>query len=462
MHTVAGQLTDVGSAETASGICPQIEMIGGMPHGTHAGGKTVEVALEGLEAQVPVIHQLTAVEVAVVKAQTSVQSPTADVGRRGDEGTEVKQAVVRNQELVALVERALPHAAHATGDAPVFTQASCHIVDVVVHRVQLDVKPILIGLLKFLATVLLISQHGIESPLSQIDSVVKHGLVMIHLLVRQTVVIGLGVGIGLFQFTCLRVTLTLGNTGCDVEIGPYQARVTPGLVDTQHTRQGTLAELGVGHIAVTRGLVGMGKLVTIADVPCPTLLVAAIVKRVVHETTVGMIFSVHIQAHLAQRHYGIGVEFEDTRQCVRAIEQARGSLEHLDRTHGIAVNLHTVLVAPLLPLLAHAVGNNDHTVISQSADDGLGNAAAGTHLRHTRQLGHRINDVGGRSHAQAVTVNDSYRHRHVLHLYCTGRTGDDHLFQFYVAKEHVGRVKHDRLLSCHRAHARQQQKNRKV
>ena len=142
----------------------------------------------------------------------------------------------------------------------------------------------------------------------------------------------------------------------------------------------------------------MGKLVAVADVPRQTLLVAAKVERVIHETAVGVVFGVHVQAHLAQWHHRIGVELEYSRQGIRAVEQTRGALKHLDRTHGITVNFHTVLVAPLLSLLAHAVGNNDYTVITQSTDNGLGNAAAGAHLRHAGQLGHRVNNVGGRGH----------------------------------------------------------------
>ena len=140
-------------------------------------------------------------------------------------------------------------------------------MDVVVHRVQLEVKPILVGLLKLLPAVLLVSQHGIESPLPQIERVVEHGLVVIHLLVRQAVVIGLGIGIWLLQFARQRVALALGNARRQVEIGTYQARVAPSLVDTQHPRQCTLTELRVGHIAIDRRFVGMGELVAIADVP---------------------------------------------------------------------------------------------------------------------------------------------------------------------------------------------------
>ena len=129
-------------------------------------------------------------------------------------------------------------------------------------------------------------------------------------------VIGLGVGIGLLQFARQRVALTFGDAGREVEIGANQARVAPFLVDAEHTRQGTLAELRVGHITVTRGLVGVGELVAISDVPCQALLVAAVVERVVNEAAVGVVFGVHVQAHLAQRHHGVGVELENSRQGV--------------------------------------------------------------------------------------------------------------------------------------------------
>ena len=242
-------------------------MLGGVPHGAHTGGKAVEIALEGLEAHVAKFRQLAAVEMAVVKAQTSVQSPMTDVGRRRNEHTEVKQVIVGNQEFVALVERTLPHAAHAAGDAPIFAQAPRHVVDVVIDRVQLEVEPVLIRKLKLLATVLLVGQHGVEPAVAQVEGVIEHGLVVIHLLIGLAMVIGLGVGIGLYQFARQRVALALGDTGREVEIGTNQTCVTPCLVDAQHSRQGTLAELRVGHIAVTGGLIGVGELVAIADVP---------------------------------------------------------------------------------------------------------------------------------------------------------------------------------------------------
>ena len=107
MHTIAGQLADVGGAEATGGVGPQVQVLVSVPHGAHAGGKAVEVALESLEAHVTVIHQLTAVEMAVVKTKTSVQRPSAHIGRRRDKGAEVKQTIVGNQELVTLVERTL-------------------------------------------------------------------------------------------------------------------------------------------------------------------------------------------------------------------------------------------------------------------------------------------------------------------------------------------------------------------
>ena len=267
VHAVAGQLADVGGTETTGRIGPQVQMLGGVPHGAHAGGEATKIALESLETHVAVIDEFAAVEMAVVEAHTTVDGPVADVGSRRDEGTEVKQVIVGNQELVALIARTLPHAAHATGDAPVFTQAPGHVVNVVVNCVQLEVKTVLVGLLKFLAAVLLVSQHGIESPLPQIERIIEHGLVVIHLLVRQAMVIGLSVGIRLFQFACQRVTLALGDAGGEVEIGANKARVSPCLVDTQHARKSALAKLRIRHIAVAGGLVGMGEFIAITQVP---------------------------------------------------------------------------------------------------------------------------------------------------------------------------------------------------
>ena len=124
----------------------------------------------------------------------------------------------------------------------------------------------------------------------------------------------------------------------------------------------------------------MRHLAAVAHIPGKALPVAAIIERVVEKAVVGLVLGVHVQAHLVQRNDRVGIEFHDTRQGIRAIEQAGGTLEYLDRTHGIVVYLDAMLVTPLLTLLAHTVGNDHHAVVAQSSNDGLRDAAARGHL----------------------------------------------------------------------------------
>lgn len=47
---------------------------------------------------------------------------------------------------------------------------------------------------------------------------------------------------------------------------------------------------------------------------------------------------------------------------------------------GLPVGLYAVLVAPLLPLLPHAVIDHQHAVVAQAANHGLADAAARGYL----------------------------------------------------------------------------------
>ena len=49
------------------------------------------------------------------------------------------------------------------------------------------------------------------------------------------------------------------------------------------------------------------------------------------------------------------VEDEHTCQGIGAIHKTCGAFDDLDGVHGIGIDLHTMLIAPLLPLLTDSV-----------------------------------------------------------------------------------------------------------
>ena len=100
-----------------------------------------------------------------------------------------------------------------------------------------------------------------------------------------------------------------------------------------------------------------------------------------------------------------------------------------------------MLVAPLLPFLAHALVHHDNAVVAQSADNGFRYAATRRNLRHARLVGYGVYDVGRCRLAQFLARHDGDWCRRVLQLGVARHTRHHHLVQFQVTVEHVRRVR---------------------
>ena len=96
-----------------------------------------------------------------------------------------------------------------------------------------------------------------------------------------------------------------------------------------------------------------------------------------------------------------------------------------------------MLVAPLLSLLAHAFTHDHHAVVTQSADDGFGDAAARGQLAHARLVGDGVDDVGRCSRTQILGADDADRSRRILQFCLASDARHYYLVQFQMAEEHV-------------------------
>ena len=104
----------------------------------------------------------------------------------------------------------------------------------------------------------------------------------------------------------------------------------------------------------------------------------------------------------------------------------------------MGVYLYAVLVAPLLSFLADAVVHNSHAVITQSAYNGFGYAAARSNLTNARLMGNGIDDVGGGLRLQLALGNHRHGGRHFVKTALAGEPGNGNLVQPEVLIIHIG------------------------
>ena len=461
MYAVRCHLADVRCAESAGYVHSQVQVVAEVADGTGAARHAVEVAAEVVEAQHAVVLQLVALHVAVVVAHATVQGPASQRLADGGVEAEVEQPVVGNQVLVAVVARLLVHAVHARRPPPSPVLVG-QVSQVVGHRVQLQLQAGLVVLLLILAAhVLLVSHDGLEVARREVQRIVPHHLVVLHLLEGQRLAVGLHVVAVGDEFARLFVTLTLYNAGRQVVDGTRHVRVAPLPVHTQHQAARPLVELRARHVAVVPVLIGVRHLLAETTVPHQPLLVARHGEGVAEEPVVGLILGGGTGAHGAQGHHRLGVQDDDARHGIRPVHQRGRTLQYLDRVDAVAIHLHAVLVAPLLALLSDAVAHDHHAVVAQSADDGLRDAAARGQLCHAGLVGYGVNDVGSRRGAQLLRSHQADGRRRVLQL-GVARDARHHQFvQLQVAEEHVGRVVGVMLLflGCHSGTYTQQWQN---
>ena len=130
-----------------------------------------------------------------------------------------------------------------------------------------------------------------------------------------------------------------------------------------------------------------------ASVPDESLLIARKVDGVVPEVGIRLPSAAHGGLHRAEGLDGGIVENNDAGHGIRAVHQRGGSFHDFYGMNAFAIHFHTMLIAPLLAFLADAVVDHQYAVVSQSADDWLGDAASRSDLGYARLTGNGVNDV---------------------------------------------------------------------
>ena len=151
-----------------------------------------------------------------------------------------------------------------------------NVTQVVGQRLQFQEQTVFIHrLLILLTAVLLIADDGLEVARREVQRVVPHSLVVLHLLVRQRLAVAMiRESFSVNQFSRYLVTLSLNDAWRQVISRPRQSRVSPVLVDSQHQSASPLTELRAWHVAVVLVLIRMCHLVAVAGIPHKPFLVA--------------------------------------------------------------------------------------------------------------------------------------------------------------------------------------------
>ena len=168
------------------------------------------------KAQLTLVFQGVAVQPSAVESQSACDVPHVQLPAGCGKDSCVEERIGGNEILLAFVLRPLPHSCHSCSQFP----SSIHrllVAQVVVHRVQLEVQPILLGaLFIFLPAVLLVAQYQFQLVVvAQAQHVVADQLVVIYLLEGQRLRIALHVVLT-EQFTCRLITFSLDDAGSEM------------------------------------------------------------------------------------------------------------------------------------------------------------------------------------------------------------------------------------------------------
>ena len=233
---------------------------------------------------------------------------------------------------------------------------------------------------------------------------------------------------GLRFFSSLPFPIVLNDAEFQVIIGEFEATLAPSFLETHHPLEGLLAELGVEDVAVDLVGIFASVLLAPAGIPDDALFIAGKVKRVVPEVGIRLVTAQQIDCHLIRQGNRCVVHNDDTGHRVGAVHQGGGAFDNLHGVHALAIDLHAVLVAPLLALLADTVVDHQHAVVAHSANDGFGDAPARGDLRNTRIFGDGIDDIAKGECLQSLRRDDIHRDGAVAEL-CVARETRDHNFR---------------------------------
>ena len=177
-------------------------------------------------------------------------------------------------------------------------------------------------------------------------------------------------------------------------------------------------------------------------------MVACCRQRVSKQVVIALIFRTYIALYRTGRRIGHALEDEHAGQGVRAIHERGRSLENLYGVHRGSVYFNAVLVSPLLAFLTDAIVHHHHAVITQSADHGLGDAAAGGNGAQTRLGRQRINDIGRSAPHQISGPNHRDRSGCMFDFGIAGQAGYHYFIQFQMPEKEVGGVRQLLCIHC--------------
>ena len=127
----------------------------------------------------------------------------------------------------------------------------------------------------------------------------------------------------------------------------------------------------------------------------------------------------------------------DSGQGIGAVHEAGRAFQDFCGVYSIAVHLHSVFVAPLLAFLAQPVGNHHYAVITQAADNGLGNTAAGGDLADTGLAGKRLDNIGRNARFEESGIQHTHGRRRFTEAAVPGKTGHHHFFELKMPGEGI-------------------------
>ena len=330
------------------------------------------------------------------------------------------------------------HSGYAESGFPTVAKGGL-VTQVVINGVKPEVQAGLVGaLFELLPPVLLPAQDEFEVALPQMEGVVRHNFIVAHLLERKDRRIAEG------------VSLPFNHTGRQMEVAESETGVSPGTVAAQHAGSGTLTVAGIGHGAVQSVLIGVGIFVREAATHKPAFDVPVGCQGIGQQAVIGLIFRRNASAKLSGAPDGFRMENEDAGQGIGAIHQGGRTFEDLHRMDTGAIYLYTVLVSPLLAFLPYTVIDHDYTVIAHSADNGLGDAAAGGDFTKTGFGGNGIDDVAAGAGRKIGRTDHRDRCGHFFHLAVSGKAGDNYFIKLQVLVEYICRIRNSFLSGrCH-------------
>ena len=164
------------------------------------------------------------------------------------------------------------------------------------------------------------------------------------------------------------------DTRLDMVVGEFQMAESPALVESHHQARSLFGELRILHLMVDAVLVFTSPFLAPASVPDESLLVARKVDGIVPEVGIRLPSADYVGLHCAEGLYGGIVENDNACHGIGAVHQRGGAFHDFYGVDAFAIHFHTMFITPLLAFLTDAVVDHQYAVVTQSADDGFGDA----------------------------------------------------------------------------------------